>query len=119
MVKKKYLLFAFEFGEDKYYKGSFGVVRKSNAVNITGDIITKFNQQLKNLGFPLKSLQWWLHSESLPKNYEDFTSFVLFKNDAQKIFTDRILELINIFEINSNLISDINEYLNNESENIN
>jgi len=113
--KEDNLIFGFEFDKNDYYVGYFGIVRRSNKVDIRKDIVVEFKSRLEKLNFNLKTVSWWLHLESLPDGIEDFSEYVMFDIDAEQKFINRIMKLITIFEIDSNLMTDMNNYLNKES----
>jgi hypothetical protein len=107
------IIFGFEFAQHNYYNGYFGIVRKNNKVDIKNDITNKFKVKLDKLNCELKTTTWWLHWEWLTKNaYDDFAKYVLFNENAEEEFLQNILNLINKFELETALMTDINEYLN-------
>ena len=112
--KENNLIFGFEFDKNDYYVGYFGIVRMSNKVDIKKDIVVKFKNRLEELNFNLKTVPWWVHLESLPERIEDFAEYVMFDKYAEKKFIERVIELIKLFEIDSNLMTDMNSYLNNK-----
>jgi len=105
------LIFGFEFNKNNYYEGNFGIVRKTNKVDIKNDITNKFKKRLAKLDYELSTRAWWLHWEWLP-DIDDFAKYVIFNEKAEKEFLQAILKLINKFESETNLMTDINEYLN-------
>jgi len=116
-TKGNNLIFGFEFNKNNYYDGYFGIVRKNDKVDIRNDVAVKFENELKDLNFNLKISAWWLHWEWLPNfdGIEDFSEYAMFDEDSEQEFLDGIMKLIRIFEIDSNLMTDINNYLNKET----
>jgi len=108
------LIFGFEFDKHNYYDGYFGIVRKNNTVDIKKDILIEFESKLKSLNFNLNTTAWWLHWEWLPniEGIEDFSEYAMFDKDSEKEFLNGIIKLIKLFEIESNLMTEINGYLN-------
>ncbi len=102
------LIFGFEFDANNYYKEYFGIVKKSDKVDIENDIVIKFKERLVKLDIELKTSNWWLHDEWFL--YGDFVEYALQQNSKQE-FIDRMMKIINIFELDSNLITDINKYI--------
>lgn len=111
------LIFGFEFDKNNYYDGSFGIVSKNNNVDIVHDIAVEFESKLKELNFNLEKHNEWLHWEWLPnrEGIEDFAEYAMFDEDSEQEFLDGIMRLIKIFEIDSNLMTDINNYLNKKT----
>ncbi len=116
--KKNNLIFAFEFNENNYIDGAFGVVRLTTNIKIKDDIIKTFKNDLKNINFEVQTSAWWLHWEFLPdiEGKDDFAEYLFFDKNAKEDIKNRILEIINIFEKESGLLTKINNYLN-EKEN--
>jgi len=110
----KNLIFGFEFVKNDYYKGYFGIVRQSKNVLFKNDITDKFKNELDTLKYNLKTTKGWLHWEYLP-NIDDLTKYILFEDNAEEEFIKKIIDLIDIFERKSNLITEINDYLNKKS----
>lgn len=105
------LLFGFEFHKNDYYNGCFGIVRQNNRIMIKNQITSKYKVELDNLDLKLRTTQWWLHWEKLPSKINDFTEYVLFTDNVEEEFVNKIIALVKIFEIDSNLMTDINDYL--------
>jgi len=107
------LLFGYEFEKNDYYKGYFGVVRKNDNIPIKPDILDAFKDQIKELNFSLKSTAWWLHWELLPSSGDtfDFSEYVMFEKNAEDEFINKIFMIIDKLEIQSELISNVNKYL--------
>jgi len=112
--EKNMLKFDFEFGKQNYYSGYIGVHRNNNSIDIQKEIIEKFDLELKKLS-PLNTTEKWLHHEFLSETY-DFPNYIMFKQNAEEKFIDGIMNLIKIFEIDSNLITKINAYLNSKNK---
>jgi hypothetical protein len=112
--KKSNLIFGFEFNNSNYYDGVFGVIRWTDMVDIENDIVK--NEKFKNSleGIEHKTTTWWLHQEGLNKG--DFAKFIEFDTSAKETIKKRIIEIINTFENELQLITKINTYLN-EKEN--
>ena len=115
--KENKMVFGFEFGKNDYYSSYFGIARNSKEVDIKNDIVKKFEVDIKNLNFKLKTTVWWLHWEPLPstKKTKDFAEYVMLNADAEETFIKSIMKIVNIFEIESNLLTKINQYLNDKS----
>jgi hypothetical protein len=115
--KENNIIFGFEFDKHNYYDGYFGIVRKNNKVDIKNDISNKFKERLDKLDYKLKTTAWWLHWERLPNvdGVDDFSKYVIFDENAEEEFLQGILNLINKFESETNLMTDINEYLNKKT----
>ena len=111
------LIFGFEFNKNNYYDGYFGIVRKNDKVDIKKDIAVKFESQLDKLNLNLKTSAWWLHWEWLPNfdGIEDFSEYAMFDENSEQEFLDGILKLVKLFEIENNLMTEINSYLNEET----
>jgi len=107
----KSLIFAFEFDKFNYYVGYFGIVKENDKL----DIPAEFKSKLKELNPKFQEAPWWLHLESLPDKIEDFAEYIILDVDAEQKFIKRVIELIKLFEIDSNLMTDMNSYLNKES----
>jgi len=112
--KNNNLIFGFEFDKNNYYKGCFGIVRQSKSVIIKNDITDKFKNEFDNLNYNLRTTQWWLHWLSLPDT-KDFTEYIIFNENTEDKFVNEVYNLIQIFEIDSNLMTDINSYLNSKN----
>ena len=108
------LIFGFEFQSNDYYNGQFGIVRKNDKVDIKKDIAVKFKNQLEKLNINLKTNRWWLYWERLPKidGYDDFVEYAMSYKNAEQGFVDAVMDVINLFEIKSHLMTDMNNYLN-------
>ena len=89
-------------------KEYFGIVKKSDKVDIENDIVIKFKERLIKLDIELKTSNCWLHYEWFL--YADFVEYALQQNSKQE-FIDRMMKIIDIFELDSNLITDINKYI--------
>ncbi len=89
-------------------------MRQSDNVDIKKDIVNKFKQKFEDLDFKLNTSAWWLHWEWLPNiaGVDDFSNYVMFNEEVEEDFIKRILDLIEIFESKTNLMTDMNEYLN-------
>jgi hypothetical protein len=109
------LILAFEFDENNYYDGYFGIVRKNNKVDIE-KIKDKFEAKIKAINYKLTATLWWLHWEWLPNIDEtvDFAKYIQFDENAEKEFLEGIMKIIKMFELDSNLMTEINSYLNNK-----
>jgi len=108
----QYLIFAFEFDKNNYYDGYFGIVRKNDKVDIK-KIKDKFEAKIKAINYKLTVTQWWLHREYVPNGINDFT-YIQFDKNAEEEFIKEIMKIIKIFELDSNLITEINSYLNSQ-----
>jgi len=111
---KNMLKFDFEFGKKNYYNGYIGVHRNNNSIDIQKEIIEKFGSELKKIS-SLRTTKSWLHHEFLSETY-DFPNYIMFKQNAEEKFIDGIMNLIKIFEFDSNLISKINDSLNTKNQ---
>lgn len=111
--EKKNLIFGFEFDNNQFYEGSFGIVRQSNKIDVK-NILKEFKDDIKNLNYKLKTTSWWLHWTWLPNidGMDDFAEYVMFNKNSKEEFTHEIINLINIFERKSNLMTNINAYIN-------
>jgi len=114
--KSNKLIFGFEFNNNDYYNGAFGVVRQKNTAKIN-DIKSNFTSKIEKLNLELNSSTWWLDWECLPniKGVDDFITYILFNEDAMETVIKEILDFIEKFEINSDLLTEINSYLDNKS----
>ena len=112
---KNNLIFGFEFNENNYNNAYWGIVRTNENINIEDDINTVFKTNIKALNYTINTTQWWLHFEWLPDitGIDDFVEYIQFNKNAEKDFFDGIMNLINIFELNNNLMTDINNSLKN------
>jgi len=112
--ENKNLIFAFEFDKNNYYTAYWGIVRKNEKVNIKEDIVTTFESRLNSLNCKKRTTQWWLHLESVS---DDFCEYIQFNKNAKENFIYGIMKLIKIFELDTNLITEINSYLNEKDKN--
>ncbi len=117
-IKEMNLIFAFEFDSNDYINGYFGIARVNSNINIQ-NIVNKFSSKLKKLNYKIKTTQWWLHCEWLHKLNKniDFVEYIQFHKNAKEDFTNRIMKIIKIFELDSGLITEINGYLNRKNNN--
>ena len=118
-INKKNLIFGFEFNKKDYFVGAFGIVRTDSSIDIKGSIIEKFKIKLNELDCELDTSDWWLHWEYLPniKGSDDLATYIMFnKKNAEEKIIEEIIALIDIFEIKSNLVTEINDYLNRSEE---
>jgi len=116
--KNNDVVFGVIFDKDDYYNACFGVV-KNNNVNIE-NITKKFYKELNRLKYDkLKTNEWWLHLECLHNTNEvvDFVEYIQFNKNAKENFIYGIMKLIEIFEEDSNLMTEINSYLNEKDKN--
>ena len=104
------LIFGFEFDRDNYYKGTFGVVRQSEKVDIKKDITNKFEKEFNQIKIKLNTTDWYIHWERLPI-IDDFAEYVILNEDAERKFLDKVKNFIDIFEHENQLITKINKYL--------
>ncbi|MEZ5535560.1 MAG: PD-(D/E)XK nuclease family protein [Thiolinea sp.] len=113
------LIFVFEFDQSNYQYGYFGVARRNELINIESDICIEFEENLKSLNYKLDTEEWWLHWEFVPNanNTYDFSEYVMFEEDSKEKFIDFILKIIGIFEMNSGLLTRINNYLSAKAGN--
>ena len=109
----QYLIFAFEFDKNNYYDGYFGIVRKNDKVDIK-KIKDKFEAKIKAIDYKLTVTEWWLHWEYVPNGINDFAKYIQFDTNAEDEFIKEIMKIIKIFELDSNLMTEINSYLNNK-----
>jgi len=108
------IIFVFSFDDiEKYNEAHLGIIRNSAKVDIKNDIIKKFSLELNSLNYNRKTTQWWLHKEYL-SNMNDFIEYIQFNKNAEKEFIDGLMNLIKIFELDSNLMTEINSYLNDK-----
>ena len=106
------IIFVFSFDDiEKYNEAHLGIIRNSAKVDIKNDIIKKFSLELNSLNYNRKTTQWWLHKEYL-SNMNDFIEYIQFNKNAEKEFIHGLINLIKIFELDSNLMTEINSYLN-------
>ncbi len=112
--KKSNLILGFEFDKENYYDGAFGIVKWAKNVDIKKDVVEAFQQEINLLEIECKTSAWWLHWEYLPniEGKDDFAEYLLFDKDAKEDIKNRILEIIDIFERNSGLLTKINNSLN-------
>lgn len=111
------LIFGFEFDRNDYIDGYFGVVKYTEEVDIKNDIAQKFAKELKELSVKIKPNEWWVYRKSpvSDKNLsENFPRFALFTEHSEDIFVKGMMEIINIFEGDSKLMSKMNAYINDE-----
>jgi len=113
--EKKAIIFGFEFDYNNYYNGKFGIVRRSDKVVIK-DMSKKFKDELDELESNRNESDWWLHKISFPNDsdFRDFAKYVMFSEKPEGDFINVILALINKFEKESNLMTEINKYLENK-----
>jgi hypothetical protein len=109
----QYLIFAFEFDKNNYYDGYFGIVRKNDKVDIK-KIKDKFEAKIKAINYKLTVTLWWLHWEYVPNGINDFAKYIQFNENTEEEFIKKIMKIIKIFELDSNLITEINSYLNSQ-----
>jgi hypothetical protein len=117
--KKGFLLFAIGFEKKNYYDCYMGIV-KSYECNIDiNDIVEDFSEDLNKLNYKLETEEPWLHWEWSHDIDEvsDFVEYIQFNENAEKEFLDKIINLIKIFGLDSNLITEINNYLNEKDKN--
>jgi len=108
------IIFVFSFDDiEKYNEAHLGIIRNSAKVDIKNDIIKKFSLELNSLNYNRKTTQWWLHKEYL-SNMNDFIEYIQFNKNAEKEFINGLMNLIKIFELDSNLMTEINSYLNDK-----
>jgi len=108
----QYLIFAFEFDENNYYDGYFGIAQKNNKV--IEKIKDKFEAKIKAINYKLRVRSWWLHWEYVSNGINDFAKYIQFDKDAEEEFIKEIMKIIKIFELDSNLMTEINSYLDNK-----
>ena len=124
---KARLIFGFEFVEKDYVEGTFGLlihgIKKEKASKIAKNIDEKFKQKLEKLesklDVNLNIDDNWVCWSYLPFDKEvkkDFVKYISFNKNAEAEFIQEVLKWIKIFEINSNLITDINAYLNENKD---
>lgn len=108
------LIFGCEFEKSNYYDGYFGIVKNDFDIDLQTDIRIKFKSNFQKLDFNLKTTEWWLHWEYLPHINEnkDFAEYIILYENSEKVFIEKILNMIKIFELQDDLISNINKYLN-------
>ena len=119
--KKNNLIFGFEFDKHNYYDGYFGIVRTNNKVDIK-KIKDKFETKIKAINYKLTVTlpqihgTWWLNGERLPNidKTVDFAKYIQFNENAEEEFIKAIMKIIKIFELDSNLMTEINSYLNSQ-----
>jgi hypothetical protein len=109
----QYLIFAFEFDKNNYYDGYFGITRTNNKVDIE-KIKDKFEAKIKAINYKLTVTEWWLHWEYVPNGINDFAKYIQFDKNAEEEFIKEIMKIIKIFELDSNLMTEINSYLNSQ-----
>ncbi len=114
------LIFGFEFSGTNYYKDVFGIFKTNKEVNIEKDIEIKFKDELNRLNIRRKTNEWWLsryekYFTMSCKNY-DFVEYILEENSKEN-FINEVIKTIKIFELENNLISKINKYLNTKQTN--
>jgi hypothetical protein len=114
--KENNLIFGFEFNQNNYYDGYFGIVRKNNKVDIENDIINVFKTKIPLYNELQRDDDNWLHWKWLPNIDEtvDFAKYIQLDKDAEEEFIKEIMKIIKIFELDSNLITEINSYLNSQ-----
>lgn len=111
-MQKNYILFGFEFDANNYYDGRFGIVRINSGINIQ-DIANKFKNEINSIDINFNHSAWWLFNHQLP-NERNFVEQILFDDFRSDVFVDKVFEYINVIELNNNLISEINTYLQNK-----
>jgi hypothetical protein len=101
------LIFGFEFNVNNYYSPLFGIVKKEGHINID-EIYSDFQEEIEKINFDLKKTKWWLHWEWVTLHHHDFVEYILSDKSKEK-FINRVLELLDIFENNSGLLTKINQ----------
>ena len=87
-----------------------GIVRRNKNINVKDDIVNSFKDQLGKLDKTLKTTKEWLHWEWFQQG--DFIEYILKNEDVAKAsLVNKLYELAKTLEIDSNLLSDINNYL--------
>jgi len=111
-----HMIFNFAFERSDYRGGYFGVTRSNETVEIKNDIKIQFEHILDMLDLDFNTTDWYLHWEWVYMNsHTDFAKYVKFNENAQAKFIERILYLIKIFETDSQLMSKMNNYLNEKN----
>jgi len=104
------LIIGFEFNSGDFYDCYLGVVRFEESVCIKGDIEKSFAEKLSELDYKLKTTQWWLHWEWFKEG--DFIDYILNSEEtAERELIDKLKCLVDVFELQSGLLSEINDYL--------
>ncbi len=113
--EERFIIFGFEFDSNDYYSGQFGIVRRSDKVDIK-DISKEFKKDLNELIINRNEEEWWLHKIQFPNDSDsrDFAKYVMFSKNPVKEFSDAVEAFIRKFEIKSNLITRINSDLKNK-----
>jgi hypothetical protein len=109
--KENNIIFGIGFNEKNYYDGYFGIVDKYGTLDIY-NIIKVFNKRLNKLNYELETTEWWLHWEWSHSELSDFIEYIQFNENAEKEFINGLMNLIKIFELDTNLMTEINSYLN-------
>jgi len=108
--KTNSLIIGFEFEHKDFHDCILGIARRNKEIKIKKGIDSAFKVQLGKLDKTLKTTQWWLHWEWFQKG--DFIDYILKNEDVAKdSLVNKLYEQAEIFEIDSHLLSDINNYL--------
>jgi len=108
----KRLIVGFEFSNSGDFNGCLlGVVRSNEDINIKGgadsiestyrDKLSKLNKKIKR-----KTNKWWLHYETFQRG--DFIEYIKHEEDAETKLVNKLKEIVDIFETDSGLLSEIN-----------
>lgn len=108
--RPKKLVVGFEFARNDFHGCYLGVVRNNNEVQIKGGIDINFNERLGELDKKLRTTPNWLHWEWFQRG--DFIEYIHKSEDnAKNELIGKFEEMVEVFETNSNLLSEINATL--------
>lgn len=108
--QKNYLLFGFEFDANNYHDGRFGLVKINNDTDMK-DIMREFKSKIEIIdGIDFNQTIWWLFNHPLPSK-KNFIEQILFDGLTSDNFVDIVMSYIKKIEIDKELVSEINQYL--------
>ena len=110
-MSKNKLIFSFQFDENDYINGHFGVVRTTNEVDIEEIVQNKFSNDVEE--FNLKTTQAWLDWAWFPdvNGSADFCEYIVNNSDFSDNIVVTIVSLINALEEETGLVSKINSHI--------
>jgi len=108
--RPKKLVIGFEFNRNDFYDCYLGIVRNNDEVQIKGGVDINFKERLDELDKKLKTTKVWLHWEWFQRG--DFIEYIHKSEvNAKNELLGRFEELVEVFESNNGLLSEINGFL--------
>jgi len=111
------LIFGFEFSTKDYNNCFLGVVRRNKNMDNTKNVVVKrFEAEIKKCKENIRANEWWLDQNTFLKG--DLVEYIRTEENAEQKLVDTFLGLIDVFERNSNLLTTINDNIQNKKVNL-